>query len=86
MDTSLREQVKAEIVALPAGIERLNSGSEGSTTDVQLVFKVQQLESRFIDFDRFVTFGQAKIAEGLPGLQRNTSAAGEFAQATVARV
>ena len=46
LDTSLREQVKAEIDDLRTALDRVGVGP---AADVQLVFKLQQLEAHFVE-------------------------------------
>ena len=48
LDTSLRDQVKAEIVDIRTALDRVGTGG-AAANDVQLVFKLQQLESHFVE-------------------------------------
>ena len=81
LDTSLREQVKAEIVDLRSAVDKIGDGG-GGNTEVQTVMKLTQLESHFMELSRSVKELQGKIAVNIDLAQQ----AGSFAQTTAAKV
>jgi len=83
LDTSLREQVKAEIVDLRTALDRVGVGP---ATDVQLVFKLQQLEAHFVKLGRNVKLSQDKVAASIDQLGVLTRESGELARNTAAKV
>jgi hypothetical protein len=60
LDTSLREQVKAEIVDLRSAVDKIHVDGGGAPTDIQLVFKLTQLEAHFRELARTVKGGSGE--------------------------
>ena len=80
LDTSLRDQVKEDIVDLRTALDRV--GAEGAaTTDVQLIFKLQQLESHFVELGRNVKLNHNKVAVSIDQPGFLTHEASELARA-----